>query len=677
MRATVTGEQRTAAEPPGESTPVEAARQAMARHAWGEAYELLRAADARGELEVRELELLADASWWTGKLLEAIEVRERAFGSATRNGDVETAVTTAIGLGRDNLLRNDITVANAWLTRAGRLLEPIPEGAGHGFLAACRSFAMTLSGDTEGALAQASRAIEIADRIGDRDLAAFASSEKGFALAVTGRVEEGMALIDGAIISAVGGELQPWTGGAVCCTSIETCAALGEWSRAAAWTDAQDRWCRREGINGYPGMCRLFRSEIKQFRGSWLEAEAEARQASVELAGFMPAATGKAYHRIAELRFLRGDLPAAEEALLRAHGLGIDPEPIRSLIRLAEGKVEAAAAGIREALEEPSRTLDWRAPPGTPLQRQPLLRAQLDIAVAAGDLPTARAAADELRAIHETFGGAFQEAVAATAEGKALLAEGDATAAVRALRRALESWNGLAAPHDVAVVRVALAAAYVAAGQPDHAPMELQSARSTFEQLGAAPALRRTDELLAELKGTSAMSDEPQIVEHSTKTFAFTDIVDSTRLAELLGDDAWVKLVRWHDHTIRAVIAEHGGEEIKATGDGFFLAFADPDAALDAMIAIQRRFAEQRERQGFAPAVRIGLHTGEAIRSGLDYLGGGVNYAARIGGAAAGGEILASLQTVQAARRSVDDRGRRSLHLKGIGEPVAVATISW
>jgi len=650
----------------------------MGRHAWGEAYELLRAADGRGALETHDLELLAESAWWTGRLPEAIEVRERAYGAATKVGDVETAVTVAIGLGRDNLLRNDVTVANAWLNRAERLLENVPEGRGQGFLAACRSFSMTLTGDAEGALSEASKAVEIAGRIGDPNLAAFASSEKGFALAMTGRVEEGMALIDEAIISAVGGELEASTGGAVCCTSIETCAALGEWNRAATWTDAQDRWCRREGINGYPGMCRLFRSEIKQFRGSWLEAEAEARQASVELEGFMPAATGKAYHRIAELRFLRGDFPAAEEALLRAHGLGVDPEPIRSLIRLAEGKVDAAASGIKEALDEPGRTLDWRAPPGTPLQRQPLLRAQLDIAIAAGDLATARAAADELQAIHEQFGGGFQEAVAATAQGKALLAEGDPVAASRTLRRALESWNALAAPHEAAAVRMALAAAHVATGQPDRASMELQAARATFEQLGAAPAQRRADELLAELLGASGTpGDAAGTAERATKTFAFTDIVDSTRLAELLGDEAWVKLVRWHDQTIRAVISEHGGEEIKATGDGFFLAFADPDAALGAMIAIQRRFAEQRDRQGFAPAVRIGLHTGEAIRSGLDYLGGGVNYAARIGAAAEGGEILASVETAAAARRSVDERNRRVLHLKGIGEPVAVVPIGW
>ena len=657
---------------------VEAAREALARHAWSEAHDILSALDASGSLGPPELELLAEASWWTGRLPEAIEIRERAYGAARKAGDSESAARTAISLGRDNLLRNDLTVATPWLNRAERILEGVPERSAHGFLAACRAFGSTLSGDIEAALNQASEALAIAERIGDRDLAAFAASEKGYALAVTGRVDEGLALIDEAIISAVGGELEPSTAGGVCCTSIEACSALGDWSRAATWTEAQDRWCRREGINGYPGMCRLFRSEIKQFRGSWLEAEAEARQASVELEGYMPAAVGKAFQRIGELRYLRGDLEAAEEALRRAHALGVTPEPILSMVRLAQGRIEAATTGIRKALDEPETYLDWRAPPGSPLHRQPLLRAQLEIAIRAGDLVMARAAADEISAIAEAFGGPFQEAVAAAADGAVRLAEGDAAGAAMRLRHALERWNSLAAPHEAAAARVALADAYLADGQAERASMELQAARGTFEQLGAALDLGRTDERLATLlREDEQMAPGEARSERATKTFAFTDIVESTRLAELLGDDAWSKLLRWHDQTVRAVIREHGGEEIKATGDGFFLAFADPDAALDAMIGIQRRLAEQRDRQGFAPSVRIGLHTAEAVRTGGDYIGRGVNYAARIGAAAEGAEILASGATLEAARRSSADVARRSLRLKGISEPVEVGRITW
>jgi class 3 adenylate cyclase len=659
------------------SSSAAAATAALARHAWREAFEILTEADAAGPLSPAELELLAQAAWWTGRLPLAIEARERAFGAAMRSGEPAGAAMAAVGLARDNLFRNDLAVAAAWLNRADHLLDGTPENLGHGYLAAVRSFAAALSGDTDRALSEASRAVEVAEHLGDRDLAAIARAEEGFALVSGGSVEEGLALIDEATVSAVGGELAPSAAGSVCCASIETCAALGDWARAAAWTEAQDRWCRREGINGYPGMCRLFRSEIKQLRGSWLEAEAEARQASVELEGFMPAAAAKALYRIGELRLLRGDPGAAEEALMRAHAMGTDPQPVLSLLRLAQGKVELAASGIRQALDEPSPLPDWRAPPGSPLHRLPLLRAQVEIALAAGDAATGRTAADELAAIAERYGSAFATASAALARGAVELADGNAAPAAHALRVAVQTWNELAAPYETARARELLADAYLAEGATERAVMELHAARSTLEQLGAAIDLRRVDEQLASLQ---ALADEPPMsgaAERVVRTFVFTDIVDSTRLAELLGDEAWTKLVRWHDHAIRTVVSEHGGEEIKATGDGFFLAFADAGAAIDAMIAVQRRLTEQRDQHGFAPAVRIGLHTAEASRTGLDYLGMGVNYAARIGAAADGSEILASEATLTAARRSSTGRGSRTLNLKGVSEPVTVVSIDW
>lgn len=660
-----------------EPSPVERARAALARHAWREAFELLRSADAAGGLSPAELELFAEAAWWVGKLPVTIEVRERAYAAAIKAQDQQTATEVAILLARDHLFRNAYPVANAWLRRAERLLEGSEEGAGHGWLAAVRSFYDALVGDEEGALAEATRALEIGRRVKDRDLEAFALSEKGAALVTQGHVEEGLALVDEATVAAVSGELEPGIAGGVCCTTIETCSALGEWSRAAEWTEAQDRWCRREGINGYPGMCRVFRSEIKRRRGAWLEAEAEARQASVEMAGFVPAAVGTALYQIGEIRLRRGDLPAAEAALIQAHGLGTDPEPALSLLRLAEGKVEVAAAGIRRALDAPVKTPTWRATPDSGLHRLPLLEAQVEIALTANDTATARAAAEEIGQIAERYTTRGPKASAAAARGVIELAEGDIQAASHDLQLAVELCTLAEAPYETAVVRRALAEAYAAGGDADAAIVEARAARAGFEHLGAMPDLRRTDRLLATLEASTDPRAAGPAADRVVRTFVFTDIVDSTKLAELLGDEAWNKVMRWHDQTLRAVVAEHGGEEIKATGDGFFLAFDDPDRAIESAMAIQRRLAEQRQSQGFAPSVRIGVHRAEASRSGLDYVGGGVNQAARIGAAAAGSEILVSATTLDASRRRDLPAERRSIDLRGISSPVDVAAVDW
>ena len=158
------------------------------------------------------------------------------------------------------------------------------------------------------------------------------------------------------------------------------------------------------------------------------------------------------------------------------------------------------------------------------------------------------------------------------------------------------------------------------------------------------------------------------------KTFMFTDIVGSTSLVEALGDEAWDTLLRWHDTTLREVFTAHEGREISTTGDGFFVSFDSPEQAVAAAIAIQRRLAEHRQKAGFAPQVRIGLHASDAQQVGTNFRGKGVHEAARIAGVAKGGEIIASLATVGEGYRSA---GVRSEALKGLSEPIEVVTVDW
>ena len=185
----------------------------------------------------------------------------------------------------------------------------------------------------------------------------------------------------------------------------------------------------------------------------------------------------------------------------------------------------------------------------------------------------------------------------------------------------------------------------------------------------AAIIVEEVEELLPwQLRGKEA----PRRVE---KTFMFTDIERSTNLVEALGDEAWQALLRWHDETLRSQFAEHKGDEVVATGDGFFVGFDSPDEALACAVAIQRRLDEHRRMHGFAPKVRIGVHATGATQLGRNYSGKGVHEASRIAGLADGSEIVASKATAAGSRFPVSEP--RTVTLRGTSEPVDVVMVEW
>ena len=210
-------------------------------------------------------------------------------------------------------------------------------------------------------------------------------------------------------------------------------------------------------------------------------------------------------------------------------------------------------------------------------------------------------------------------------------------------------------------------------GDDETSAMELRAARSTFERLGAVPDRNAVDDLLA----TATAAAGPVALERGVKTFLFTDIVKSTDLVEAIGDEAWLDVVRWHDETLRSLFATHRGEEVDHAGDGFFVAFDDPAAAVECAVSIQRRLAEHRRDHGYAPSVRIGVHATAASRLGRAFRGKGVHEAARIASLAEGGEILASSETVTDAGRSFAVSDCREVSLKGISVPIEVVAIDW
>jgi len=286
------------------------------------------------------------------------------------------------------------------------------------------------------------------------------------------------------------------------------------------------------------------------------------------------------------------------------------------------------------------------------------------------NLDAARAAAAELAAIAADFGSPALRAAAHCALGSVYVAANEPDLALNELTRARASWQSVDAPYELARTRGTVAAALRLRGEVDEATAEATAARATFARLGAAADTARCDRLLEELRGRIAAG------ERQRRTFVFTDIVGSTELVSVIGDEAWNDLKRWHDQTLRAVVAERGGEEVNEAGDGFFFAFRDVRSAVDAAVGIQRELAEHRRRAGFAPRIRIGIHAADATRVADSYVGQGVHEAARIGALAGAGEILVSASTI--AEESIVGIGaRRAVALKGIPGTVEVHTVDW
>jgi class 3 adenylate cyclase len=633
--------------------PVAGGREAASRGAWQEAYELF--APVGKSLSADDLVAFAEAAFWTGHLNEAIQIRERAFNAYLDAGDEDQAAVLALWISRDYFGKADLAVAGGWFAQAERLLQDKPDSPAQGYLAVSKGFNQLMSGELEAAFANADTALELSKRFGDRNLGAMGLVVRGRSLILRGEVDEGLKVLDEATAAAIGGELEPWTTGLVYCTTITSCHGIGDIRRAAEWTKAANSWCDRLDVKGFPGACRVHHATITRLQGDWSRAEEQATQACEELQGFDAWTTAAGFYEIGEIRRRRGDFAAAEEAYQQAKEWGRDPQPGLALLRLAQGKVEAATSAVKRSLGNAQ----------DPIGRIRRLPAQVEIALAGGDLKTARSAAAELEELADAFmidnvrAPAF-DANVHLAWGQIRLHENDAEGAVEELELAVERWRSIGAPFETAEAQMLLGLAFRRIGEEEAARDELRAAKSAFEKLGAALAAERTAELLGERK--------------LQRTFMFTDIVDSTKFVELLGEDKWRKLLNWHDKQLGELIEASGGEVIKQTGDGYFAAFQRPSEALDAAVAIQRALDEN---DLFLAEIRIGVHSGGAFqRSDDDYAGQGVHLAARIGSLAGGGEIVVSRDTV-AGHSRYPLSSPRPAELKGIEEAVEVCSVEW
>jgi ATP/maltotriose-dependent transcriptional regulator MalT len=342
-------------------------------------------------------------------------------------------------------------------------------------------------GDLAGAAATAGQAVAIAERFGDSDLFALAAHAQGHMLVQDGRLREGLPLLDEAMVAVTAGELSPIVSGIVYCGVILACRDAHEIRRAQEWTAALTRWCERQpDLVAFTGRCLVHRAEILQLRGDWADALAEAQRAQERCRqAENDAAAGEACYRQGEIHRVRGDFEAAESAYREASRRGREPQPGLALLRLAQGRTDAAEAAIRRLLDETTAAV----------VRASVLPAYVEVMLAAGDAEAAEDACRELEAIAEGQEVAAIGAMAAEARGRVAVAAEDHRGALTSLRRAAQAWQRLDAPYEAARARSLVALSCRELGDEDTATLELEGARAVFEELAAAPDLARVDEL--------------------------------------------------------------------------------------------------------------------------------------------------------------------------------------
>jgi ATP/maltotriose-dependent transcriptional regulator MalT len=478
-------------------------REAFTRQNWREAYARLSAADRELPLEITDLERLAAAAYLLGKEDQAAAVWTRAHHQLVDQGNVERAAQWGFWLSLTLLLAGEVARSTGWLARSQRLLKDCDEArVAHGYGLVVTGLLAMGKGDIASAGAAFDRALALAEQFADPDLLALSLLGKGQSLILSHDIAGGVARLDEAMLAATAGEVSPVLTGLIYCAVILTCQRIFDLRRAREWTTQLDVWCASQpDLVPYRGQCLVHRSEILQLKGDWPNAVAEAAKARAHLADRSDSSVGLAFYQQGELHRLRGEFAQADAMYREAGRKGCEPQPGLALLRLAEGKLDAALAAIRGVAESPAGARGAVA--GSPRPR--LLAPYVEILIATGDLGAARAAAEELSRIATALDAPLLLATSAHATGAVLLAEGKMKAALALLREAWATWQQLDMPYESARAGVLIARVCQRLGDQETARMHADAAAAVFRRLGAAPDLVEIERVTATL-GTGSSS---------------------------------------------------------------------------------------------------------------------------------------------------------------------------
>ena len=463
------------------------AREAFERREWVAAYDALSAAgDA---LSAADFERLGEAALLAGRRNDSVQALQRAFQLHLDSGDSLTAARTAYWLAMLLMAGGESAVGGGWVSRCERLVD---EAGGdpveRGYVLTLRLFQGIFAGRFENTLDLAVQVTEYGRRFRDADLLANGLNAHGRMLMFAGRVREGLALLDEAMVGVLAGQVSPVVAGETYCSLIEACQDVSDYGRAAEWTSALTRWIDEQPeLVRFTGQCAVHRGQIMRLHGAFAAALEEYDQAMARYLadGHTPPAGLAMSERGDTLRVL-GRFDEAEAAYESAIGYGHEPQPGLALLWLARGRTSAAVAAVRRVLGEPRG----------PAHRSKVLAGAADVLLNAGEVDEAAAVAAELEALAQSFGCRALLAMAHHATGAALAVLARPTEALPELRAAVHDWQALEATYEAARSRAQLGQVLRALGDEDSAVRELVAARRVLEEVGAVPDERRVAALL-------------------------------------------------------------------------------------------------------------------------------------------------------------------------------------
>ena len=446
-----------------------------------------------GQESAEGLEGFATASWWLDDVPAAIEARERAYALRRERGDTGEAALLAALLAWDHgAMRGATAVANGWLQRARRLTAELPPSAEQAWLPLIEA-SFHLDTDATTVLRLSTEALDHAVAHGGLDVEMTARTLRGLALVTLGRRDEGTRLLDEGAAAATSGELHdPLAIGSCCCNMIIACERTRDYDRAAQWCEQLAAFGARSGQRPLLALCRAHHGTVLTMWGDWGAAESELDRAAGELATLRPPLAGYARARFAELRRRQGRLREAEALLAEGDG-----HVLTALVRAELALDDGAPARALELGRRYLRNFGDDHPVDSAAAYELLVPVHL----ALDERPAAHDAHERLADLADATPTRALRGAERVAAGALALAGADADGSRLAFEEALDAYEAVRTPFEIALARLGLARALVAGDRRDAAREQAGLGLDALEALGAGRAAKDAQRLLNWLGG--------------------------------------------------------------------------------------------------------------------------------------------------------------------------------